>query len=175
MVQTQFNGTRTVNRTKQKKIHHQVALRILIGKYCCEKCLDGCNEGLKVSNNLRFGAPSGCVSLAFLYRTLNHVLNGTIILIQMIQIIIRLQQIVYQFTKHEITITDQHFATESIVSGKKYALIQRVNQRILLFNDKGDPKVGWSKQECTATTGCAAFILRGIELHSNAFKNSFSN
>ena len=42
-----------------------------------EKYFDGCNGRLKqVGNNLRFGSPLGYRSTTFLYRTLNHVLNG---------------------------------------------------------------------------------------------------
>ena len=55
---------------------------------------------------------------------------------------------------HEITATDEDLASESIISGNKYnILLQRVNPKILLFNDEGDPKVDWSKQyECKAPT-----------------------
>ena len=148
-----------------------------------EKYFDACNEGLKqIDNNLRCGAPSGYESITLLYRTLNHVLNGTNYFDpnntnnNNSKIRIDFISVHDKGNEDEITVIDEDLATESIISGNKYnTLLQRVNPRILLFNDEGDPKVGWSKHyEWRATTGYAAFILQGIELDLNKFKNSLT-
>eukprot|EP01084_Bolivina_argentea_P206789 352952_1 len=137
-----------------------------------QRYFDACNHGLlSVHKDLRFGAPSGG-HIEYLYYALDHVTSGTDYFTgQTGDIRIDFVSQHHKGNEGEDIILTADLQTENLIVSNYSSLINRT----VLFNDEGDPKVGWGNRYIwRATPSYAAFEVQGFNYHFENFNTILS-